>query len=176
MTDESQENAPVIVVGMLPEQPDWVLQVAGEYARTFGARLVIVTVDSTRYTFEELPDGTFLSAPIQPPLVERDPEIPQERLDEIAAVLEPAGVRWSARRLVGEAAASLMQVADAEHALMFVVGTRRGGLGGAVVRFFTGSLAVRLSHRQWRPVVVVPVEPTEPEQRLPWEDREHTPR
>jgi nucleotide-binding universal stress UspA family protein len=174
--DDRQHDAPVIVVGLLPDQPAWVLQVAGEYARTFGARLVIVTVDSSRYTFEELPDGTFLSAPIQPPIVERDAEIAPERLEEIGALLDPVGVGWSACRLVGEAAAALMQVADEENALMFVVGTRRGGLGGAVIRFFTGSLAVRLSHRQWRPVVVVPVEPTEPEKRLPWEEREHSDR
>jgi nucleotide-binding universal stress UspA family protein len=162
-------RVPVIVVGVLPDQPSWVLQVAGEYARGFSARLVCVTVDATRYTFEELPDGTYLSAPIYPNLVERQADIPDDRLREFGALLDPLGVRWSARQLVGDAAKSLIRVADEENALMFVVGARPGGLGTAVRRFFSGSLATALTHRQWRPVVVVPVEPSEPEQRLPWE-------
>ena len=162
---------PVIVVGVLPSQPAWVLQVAGEYAREFGARLVCVTVDATRYTFEELPNGTYLSAPIYPNVVEREPELPEERLREFAALLDPLGVRWSARQLIGDAAKSLMRVADDEGATMFVVGARPGGVSTAVRRFFSGSLATALTHRQWRPVVVVPVEPSDPEQRLPWESR-----
>lgn len=163
---ETQE--PVVVVGVLPDQPSWVLQVAGEYAREFGARLVIVTVDATRYTYEELPDGTYLSAPITQNLVEQAHDLPDERLREFAALLEPLGVRWTARRLVGDAVRSLIEVADEENALMFVVGARPGGLGTAVRRFFSGSIATALTHRQWRPVVVVPVAPSAPEQRLPW--------
>jgi nucleotide-binding universal stress UspA family protein len=164
---EAQE--PVIVVGVLPDQPSWVLQVAGEYAREFGARLVCVTVDPTRYRFEELPNGAYLSAPIYPNLVEREHELPPEQLQEFGALLDPLGVRWSARRLIGDVVKSMVQVADEENALMFVVGARPGGLGTAVRRFFSGSIATALTHRQWRPVVVVPVEPSEPEQRLPWE-------
>src|SRR3954469_21911390 len=106
MADSPRE--PVLVVGLLPDQPSWVLQVAAEYARGFGARLVCVTVDATRYTYEELPDGTYLSAPIYPNLVERDPEIPAERLQELGALLDPVGVRWSARQLVGDPTRSLI--------------------------------------------------------------------
>jgi len=163
---------PVIVVGVLPDQPLWVVQVAGEFARTFGARLVCVTVDATRYVLQDLPDGTLISAPIDPDQGDEEPTFPPERLDEIDALLSPMGVRWSMRELVGEAATSLMTVADEENALMIVVGTRQNGFGGAVRRFFGGSVAVRLTHRQYRPVVVVPIEPTEPGARMPWEERE----
>ncbi|MGN6742981.1 MAG: universal stress protein [Amnibacterium sp.] len=166
---------PVIVVGVLPDQPLWVVQVAGEFARTFRARLVCVSVDATRYVLQDLPDGTLISAPIDPDLEQDEPMFPPERLEEIGALLAPMGVRWSMRELVGEAATSLMTVADEENALMIVVGTRQNGFGGAVRRFFGGSVAVRLSHRQYRPVVVVPIEPTEETRRLPWEepDEEH---
>src|SRR4051812_46368786 len=112
MSVEARE--PVIVVGVLPDQPAWVLQVAGEYAREFRARLVCVTVDASRYTFEELLNGTYLSAPIYPNVVEREPDLPEERLRELGALLDPLGVRWSARKLVGDAARSLIQVADEE--------------------------------------------------------------
>jgi hypothetical protein len=54
---------------------------------------------------------------------------------------------------------------------MFVVGTRHSGFGGALRKFFGGSVAVRLTHRQWRPVVVVPIEPMDADRRLPWEER-----
>jgi nucleotide-binding universal stress UspA family protein len=163
---------PVIVVGVLPDQPLWVIQVAGEFARTFRARLVCVTVDATRYVLQDLPDGTLISAPIDPDTGSEEPMFPPERLEEIDALLEPMGVRWSMRELVGEAATSLMAVADEESALMIVVGTRQNGIGGAVRRFFSGSVAVRLSHRQYRPVVVVPIEPTEEGRRMPWEEPE----
>jgi len=167
--EQAGSGEPVIVVGVLPDQPSWVLQVAGEYAREFRGRLVCVTVDPTRYTFEELPNGTYLSAPIYPNLVEREPDVSAERLQELGAVLDPLGVHWSARQLIGDAAKSLIRVAEEENALMFVVGARPGGVGTAVRRFFSGSLATTLTHRQWRPGVVVPVEPSSPEQRLPWE-------
>jgi nucleotide-binding universal stress UspA family protein len=161
----------VIVVGVLPDQPLWVLQVAGEYARTFAARLVCVTVDSSRFTFQELPDGTLLSAPLQPELLDPIDAFPPERVAELAELLDPIGVRWSTRQLVGEPATALIQIADEENALMLVVGTRHSGFGGALRTFFGGSVAVRLTHRQWRPVVVVPIEPTEADKRLPWEER-----
>jgi nucleotide-binding universal stress UspA family protein len=162
---------PVIVVGVLPDQPLWLLQVAGEYARAFGARLVCVSVDASRYTIQELPDGTLLSAPIQPELLEPAEAFPPERLQEMAELLDPMGLHWSTQQLVGEAASALMKIADEEDALMFVVGTRHVGFGGAVRKFFGGSVATRLTHRQWRPVVVVPIEPTEPDRRLPWEEQ-----
>jgi nucleotide-binding universal stress UspA family protein len=166
-----RSNQPVIVVGVLPDQPLWVLQVAGEYARAFGARLVCVSVDVSRYTFQELPDGTMLSAPIQPELLEPLEAFPPERLQEMAELLDPMHLEWSTRQLVGEPATALMRIADEEDALMFVVGTRQAGFGGAVREFFGGSVAARLSHRQWRPVVVVPLAPVEPDRRLPWEER-----
>ncbi|HEV7624247.1 MAG TPA: universal stress protein [Amnibacterium sp.] len=176
---ESRELVePVIVVGVLPDQPLWVVQVAGEFARTFHARLVCVTVDATRYVLQDLPDGTLISAPIDPETGGDEPVFPPERLDEIEGLLAPMNVRWSMRELVGEAATSLMSVADEENALMIVVGTRQNGFTGAVRRFFGGSVAVRLSHRQYRPVVVVPIAPAEDDRRMPWDaddvvDRPH---
>jgi nucleotide-binding universal stress UspA family protein len=171
--DASSESRPlvepVIVVGVLPDQPVWVVQVAGEFARTFRARLVCVSVDATRYVLQDLPDGTLISAPIDPESGDDEPVFPPERLAEIEALLGPMGVPWSMRELVGEAATSLMTVADEENALMIVVGTRQNGFAGAVRRFFGGSVAVRLSHRQYRPIVVVPIAPVEDTGRLPWE-------
>ncbi|WP_284328799.1 hypothetical protein [Demequina litorisediminis] len=51
-----------------------------------------------------------------------------------------------------------------------MVGTREPGLRGTLHEFFSGSVAAQLSHRQHRPVLVVPLAPVGPEGELPWED------
>jgi nucleotide-binding universal stress UspA family protein len=150
-----------VVVGILPEQPLWVVQVAGEYAKAFDAELVCVAADAARYAYQELPDGTLLTAPIDPDLDSPGPMFSEERLAEIGEVLTPIGVTWSMRELVGVAAEALMEVADDVDALMIVVGARQGGFAGALRRVITGSVALRLAHRQYRPVVVVPTHPAE---------------
>jgi nucleotide-binding universal stress UspA family protein len=160
---------PTIVVGVLPDQPLWVVQVAGEYARTFSADLVCVSVDATRYALQELPDGSLLSAPLDPDPADDEPMFPPERLREVGDLLDPLGVRWEMRQLVGEPAMSLASVADEVNALMIVVGTRHTGFRGAVRTFFAGSVALRLAHRQYRPIVVVPIRPAEGSTGLPWE-------
>ncbi|MDQ1530524.1 MAG: hypothetical protein QOE37_629 [Microbacteriaceae bacterium] len=164
-------GAPVIVAGVLPDQPLWVLQVAGEFARTFRASLVVASVDATRYAMQALADGTMMAMPIDPDILPEEPEFPAEWLTEVGDLLDPIGVTWSARQLVGEPSAELMTVADELDALMIVVGTRHSGFRGALHSFFAGSVALRLAHRQYRPVVVVPTAPVEPGERLPWEAR-----
>jgi nucleotide-binding universal stress UspA family protein len=161
MADERTGTTRTIVVGILPEQPLWVLQVAGEYAKTFDAELVCVAADATRYAYQELPDGTLLTSPIDPDTADLGPMFSEGRLAEIDALLAPRGVRWSMRELIGVAADALAQVADDEDALMIVVGARPGGVRGALRNVFTGSVALRLAHRQYRPVVVVPTAPEE---------------
>ena len=83
-----------VVVGILPEQPLWVVQVAGEYAKAFDAELVCVAADATRYAYQELPDGTLLTAPVDPDLGAVEPMFSDERLAEIGEVLAPLGVAW----------------------------------------------------------------------------------
>jgi len=155
-----------VVVGILPDQPLWVVQVAGEYAKAFDAELVCVAADAVRYAYQELPDGTLLSAPIDSDPTASVPMFSEERLAEIGEVLAPLGVRWSMRELVGIAADALMEVADDVGALMIVVGARPGGFRGALRQVLTGSVALRLAHRQYRPVVVVPTTPAESDAAL----------
>jgi nucleotide-binding universal stress UspA family protein len=171
MTDEGRNDGErvstrTIVVGVLPEQPLWVLQVAADYATSFDAELICVAADSARYAYQELPDGSLLTAPIDPDLAAVGPLFDDDRLQEIRDVLAPSGVRWSMREQVGMATDALMGVADAEDALMIVVGARPGGLRGALRNALTGSVALRLAHRQYRPVVIVPTSPEESDAAL----------
>ncbi|GAA2753410.1 universal stress protein [Amnibacterium kyonggiense] len=166
MSDDSTASRRTIVVGILPDQPLWVVQVAADYARAFDAELVCVAADATRYAYQELPDGSLLTAPIDPDLASVGPMFSEDRLEEIRTVLAPSGVPWSMRELVGLAADALMEVAEQEDALMIVVGARPGGFRGALRHAFTGSVALRLAHRQYRPVVVVPTAPAESDAAL----------
>jgi len=155
-----------VVVGILPDQPLWVVQVAGEYAKAFDAELICVAADAARYAYQELPDGTLLTAPVDVDLAAVGPLFSEERLAAIGEVLAPLDVRWSMRELVGIAADALMEVADDVNALMIVVGARPGGFRGALRRMVAGSVAVRLAHRQYRPVIVVPTAPEESDAAL----------
>lgn len=166
MTDDQAATARTIVVGVLPEQPLWVLQVAAEYATSFDAELICVAADAARYAYQELPDGSLLTAPIDPDLTTVGPIFDEDRLQEIRNLLAPTGVRWSMREQVGMATDALMEVADAEDALMIVVGARPGGMRGALRNVLTGSVALRLAHRQYRPVVIVPTSPDESDSAL----------
>lgn len=161
---EQQDRGRAIVAGVLPGNPLWIVQVAGEYARTFGAELVCVHVDPARYAFQDLPDGSLMTAPIDPDLLDVGPAFDEERLRALGGLLDPTGVRWSVREAVGDAADALIAVADEVDALMLVVGASRGGLRGAVRAALSGTVGVRLAHRQYRPVVVVPTAP-EPDAR-----------
>jgi len=160
---------PVIVAGVLPEQPLWVLQVAGEYARAFGASLVCVGVNSLQHPLQGFADGSLISAPIQAGMGLEEPTFSAEWLGKVSDLLDPLGVRWTVREAVGEPSAALVDVADEVNALMIVVGTRHPRLRGGLHHFLTGSVALRLAHRQYRPVIVVPVEPSAAGERLPWE-------
>ncbi|MFV0285321.1 MAG: universal stress protein, partial [Demequina sp.] len=85
-------------------------------------------------------------------------------------VLNEAGVQWSTRALAGLPSQQLADVADEVDAVLIVVGTREPGLRGTLHEFFSGSVAAQLSHRQHRPVLVVPLAPVGPDGELPWED------
>ncbi len=74
---------------------------------------------------------------------------------------------WEVTSLVGDPASALSGLADTLDAPLIVVGTRRRGLGESVREFFTGSVAARLTHRQQRPVLVVPAPPGHEDEALP---------
>jgi nucleotide-binding universal stress UspA family protein len=157
-----------ILVGVTPGQPPVVLDTAIRFARAFDAELVLVHVDASRIITGFDPDGALLSTPIDPDGDGGEPVFPVDLEAHLAERLAGAGVRWTATAVGGEPADALRREADLVHAELIVLGTRERHWQG-VREFFAGSLAARLAHRQARPVVVVPVSPASPEERLPWE-------
>lgn len=169
MAEHGTERAHYIVVGVTPGQPDDVLIHAAELAERFDAELVCANVDVSRYTVEELPDGSVSAFPIDPDQAEIVHDVFDPSLAEhVGDLLGRRGVRWSTRELAGEPAHELGRLADELDAHLIVVGTHRPGLRGSAREFFTGSLAAHLSHRQRRPVVVIPLTPVPHDRDLPW--------
>ncbi|WP_084077523.1 universal stress protein [Demequina sp. NBRC 110057] len=163
-----------VVVGVVPGQPDAVVTTAASLARLLGAEVACAWVDSSRLAIERRLDGSVvsvsMSVEINDAMVETmDPEL-EHHLGEL---LDGAGAPWTAHALAGLPSQQLGDLADELDAAMIVVGTREPGLRGSLHEFFSGSVAAQLSHRQHRPVLVVPLAPVGLDAPLPWEPDEN---
>ncbi|MBS1697014.1 MAG: universal stress protein [Actinobacteria bacterium] len=157
-----------VIVALRPGQPPRVLAEAMRYATLLAAPLVVVHVDVTRFVTFEDPDGMVHSAPID---LNIDPGAEEfaELRGEVQQVLAGSGLTWTARQLVGDPALAIKHLAGELDAQLIVVGTRSRGIGESIREFFTGSVAARLSHRQSRPILVVPLEdPIADDKKDPW--------
>lgn len=159
MADDETNPVPAraVIVGAIPDQPPRVLKEAARYAKLFGAPLIIAHVDVTRFVTYEDPDGYVHSAPIDIDIATGEAQL-RSVTDAAASVLADSGIDWSVRQLVGDPAMALKQLAEKSQARLLVIGTRRRGIGESIREFFTGSVAVRLAHRQTRPILVVPID------------------
>lgn len=148
-----------LVVGVTPHQPELVLLTAAAWAKGTGVdALYCAYVDGSRFTREEYADGTVLHDAVDPDGVDDAWQDRERQLtDAIAAVLEDSGVPWHFRYLAGRPDRALTHLARAVDAAGFVVGTSAPGAGARMREFLEGSVAVRLSHHQHRPVLVVPL-------------------
>ncbi|GGF52405.1 hypothetical protein GCM10011519_27970 [Marmoricola endophyticus] len=158
-----------LVVGVEPQQSPTVVQAAAALAVRLGARLVCVHADAGRVVVGE-EDGTEVTAPVDPDLEDTGPAaFPESLRERVEHALAVEGAAGEAREVAGEPGDALARVADLLDAEMIVVGTRRPGIRGAIGEFFEGSVAVHLSHRQHRPVLVVPQAP-QVDGLLPWQE------
>ncbi|HEX4059002.1 MAG TPA: universal stress protein [Galbitalea sp.] len=167
--EQSLVSGTAIVVGVVGNQPDEVLLQAANFASHFNAELVFATVDMTRYTVAEAPDGSVSAFPIDPDAAElTHEEFDPELASRVKDILDGIDVKWSLRALAGDPAHELSRLAERLDAALIVVGTRHEGFSGGLREFFTGSVAVHLAHRQHRPVVVIPLSPLPHGSHLPW--------
>lgn len=158
MSPASEQTPQRIVVGVAPDQPAAVVETAVRVAERYGAELVCAWVDPARYAIDEWPDGTIISMSLDADAADEavetaDPEI----AEAIARTVGDSAVPWSVRALAGAPADALARLAEELDAAMIVVGTRQPGLIGTVRELVNGSVADQLSHRQHRPVLVIPL-------------------
>ena len=159
-----------LVVGVVPDQPPIVALTAVSLARATGApALYFAYVDESRYADVEYPDGTVRHLSIDPDI---DDELWPDREASLTRTVNEwmAGqdLPWHFRYLAGRADRALTHLARAVDAAAFVVGTHVGA-HHRIADFVNGSVSMQLSHRQHRPVVVVPVSVVDWEGRAPWE-------
>src|SRR5262249_28157843 len=137
MSDSASEPAPgaprpvpsgAVIVGVVPGEPPRVLKEAARYAKLFGAPLLVVNVDVTRFVTYEDPDGDVHSAPIDLNVATGETELAKVTA-EASALLEGHSVDWSVRQLVGDPALALKHLAEQVDARLLVVGTRKRGFG-----------------------------------------------
>jgi nucleotide-binding universal stress UspA family protein len=148
-----------VLMGVVPGQPLAVAHRAAELAYSLNVKLICAYVDVTTYLDEE-PDGRFVALPIDPDGIDDDIEgISAAIAERLRESLAGTGVRWSFVTLAGEPARALGRLAESTDASVIVVGTRERGLGARFEELLVGSVAVHLTHRQHRPVLVVPLAP-----------------
>ncbi|MFG6402307.1 universal stress protein [Microbacterium sp. P04] len=157
-----------VIVGVHPGLPARVYAEAARYAGLLSVPLAVVHVDVTRFVTFEDPDGYVHATPTDVSV-----SAGHAQLLEVTAAAEGAlagtGVEWSVTQLVGDPALAMKSLAERIDSPLFVVGTRRRGLGESIREFFTGSVAARLTHRQHRPVLVVPLsEPVPDDKDIDW--------
>jgi len=167
-----RNRRPVVLAGVVQRRAASVVGGAAAFAEAFGAELVCAHVDVGHYLVEALPDGSLVSLPVDPELLDEDGDeqsrFPSGLRDEIEQTLNERGIAWSTRMVAGEPARALSALAAELDADMIVVGTREPGLRSSIQEFLTGSVAVHLAHHQHRPVVVIPLTPA-PETTQPWD-------
>ena len=161
--------AGAVIAGVVPGQSTRVMIEAARYARLLSAPLALVHVDVTRFVTFEDPDGYVHSAPIDPDAGAAEHDAATIRTAAETA-LAGCGVTWNVHQLVGDPALAIKHLADRIDAKLLVVGTRKRGFGESIREFFTGSVAARLSHRQHRPILVVPLgDPVPDDEDIVWE-------
>lgn len=158
-----------VIAGVVPGQSPRVLTEAARYARLFSAPLAVVHVDVTRFVTFEDPDGFVHAAPLDLDIAERESGLADVR-EAAQATLSALDVSWGVHQLVGDPALAIAHLAERIDAKLIVVGTRGRGFGESIREFFTGSVAARLSHRQRRSILVVPLgEPVPDDEEIVWE-------
>jgi nucleotide-binding universal stress UspA family protein len=165
--------ASTIVVGILPNRPTTVIEVAVGIAQGLRARLVCVSVEPVHVIIDIGPDGIPLTAAYDPDATGLpEPRFEPALAEQISRIADRRGIACEFEMRVDDPARALSAVAEENDALLIVVGARRASAAQAVREFFSGSVAARLSHQQHRPVLVVPVDPTGFDAPLPWESAE----
>lgn len=159
-----------LVVSAVPGQSPLVALTAASLARATAAPAVYFAyVDTSRYTVEEFTDGTVHHEPVDPDLAGDEARKTEQRLTALVREwMDGQDVPWFFRYLAGREDRALTHLARAVDAAAFVIGAQTHG--HRRVRDFLGSsLAANLSHRQHRPVLVVPVQVVDWRGRAPWE-------
>ena len=142
-----------LVVGVIPNQPDRVVIKACELARQLGTTEVHLA-----YVNPTLIDGDGNAEPLDPDSMDASWHDESVSLkSHVMQVAKDHGIHALFHQLEGDPATQLARCAAHRDAAMIVVGTRERGALDAVKEWINGSVAVRLSHMQDIPVLMIPL-------------------
>ena len=155
-----------VVVGVQHDQPIAVVVTAAQLAGSMSRALVCIEADSRDvYLAPAVGIGAyaFADAAYRPRPEDDADQLAADRLlrQRVGDILGTTDVQWTFERRPGEPFEVLSRTAEEVDAALIVVGTREAGFSHALLEFFTGSVATRLAHGQHRPVVVVPLAPSD---------------
>lgn len=158
-----------VVVGVVPGQPALVVLTAAAWCRALGVPGYFAYVDPTRVPDREFPDGTVRHSDLDPDLSDDERWRNREAAlrGTLAETLADSGIAWEFRYLAGRPDRALTHLARAVDAAVIVVGATHGA-GARVHELLEGSVPIRLSHHQHRPVLVVPLSVVDWKGPLPW--------
>ncbi len=121
--------------------------VAATLASKFGARLTIINV------FQPVPEvgpyGEMINAGLDKKYIT---ELQEHAISHVGRTLEEAGLSYESRSEVGQPAAEIVRVAEAEGCDLIVLGSR--GASGLTL-FLLGSTCDRVVHHAHCPVLIV---------------------
>lgn len=159
-----------LVVGVVPGQSELVALTAAAWSEALGGvPLYFGYCDPSRIVDAEYADGTVRHSGLDPDQID---DSWQEREREIRAYLGGLLVNhqgpWEFRYLAGRADRALTHLARAVDASAIVVGAKHPSKGERFREFLAGSVALRLSRHQHRPVMVVPLAVVDWKAPMPW--------
>lgn len=146
-----------VLAGVVPGQPPEVVQRAAELAHSLGIKLICAYVDITTYLADEPDEGIGAGIFGSEAIVDDAEGVSTVIRERLQKILNGTGVRWSFLILSGNPARALSQLAESADVSLIVVGTREPDLGTRLEHLLVGSVAVQLTRRQGRPVLVVPL-------------------
>ncbi|SDS99241.1 universal stress protein [Microterricola viridarii] len=151
-----------VVVGVSPGQPPHVVLQAARFAIQFETELICAHVNPGRFATAESPDGSMLTAPLDPDFADEREVAFDARLETaLSETLADSNVTWRTLAIAGDVATALGHLADTVDASMLVVGTAERSFAGSVTELFNRSIAINLARHQLRPVVVIPARAAE---------------
>lgn len=148
-----------LVVGVVPSQPELVALTAASWAEALGGvKVYFAYSDPHRIVDVEYPDGTVRHSGIDPDQADDSWEDRERRIRSfLAEVLDGHDGPWEFRYLAGRADRALTHLARAVDASTIVVGAKHPSSTERFREFLAGSVAVRLTRHQHRPVLIVPL-------------------
>lgn len=169
-TPSSDPGKEPIIVGVTPGQCEEVVTEAAKLAQRLQSTLICAYVEPLQRGVFEGAGGTMLAVPVDAEAVPEPTPFPATLKQRLMELAEPYAVECAFSRPVGEISIALGELGESTGAHAIVVGTRRPGVRAGIAEFFAGSVAAHLTHRQPRPVVVVPVSPADAHEALPWDE------